>query len=76
MGIWGGVMSDQPTPLELSGQQRALYEALSGKDERLAGMYLGSLLVLRQIENPDLLALAAHGLRELMGVIFSWCPTY
>jgi hypothetical protein len=59
-------MNGQPTPLQLSGQQRALYEALSEKDERLAGMYLGSLLVLRQIENPDLLALAAHGLRELM----------
>src|SRR5262249_46050749 len=59
-------MNGQPTPLQLSGQQRALYGALSEKDERLAGMYLGSLLVLRQIENPDLLALAAHGLRELM----------
>jgi hypothetical protein len=59
-------MNRQPMPLQLSGQQRALYEALSEKDERLAGMYLGSLLVLRQTENPDLLALAAHGLRELM----------
>jgi len=29
-------------------------------------MYLGSLLVIRQMENPDLLALTAHGLRELM----------
>ena len=59
-------MNGRPTPLQLSGQQRALYEVLSEKDERLSGMYLGSLLVFRQVENPDSLALAAHGLRELM----------
>lgn len=39
------------SPLQLSGQQRALYEALSKKEERLASMYLGSLLVLSQAEN-------------------------
>lgn len=57
----------------LTGQQRALYEALldlgsAAKDEnpRMAKMYFGAVLVLRQIGNPDRLALAAHGLRELM----------
>lgn len=59
-------MNEQPTPIQLSGQQFALYEALAEKDARLASMYWGSLLVFRQSENPDLLALAAHGLRELM----------
>ena len=33
-------MNGQPTPLQLSGQQRALYEALSEQDTKLAGMYL------------------------------------
>ena len=51
---------------QLSGQQRALYKALSEKEQSLADMYLGSLMTLQQTGNPDLLALAAHGLRELM----------
>jgi hypothetical protein len=53
-------------PLELFGQQQTLYEALIDKDERLARMYLGSLRVLSDNQNPDRLALVAHGLRELM----------
>ena len=56
----------RPTPLVLSGQQRALYDALMEKDRRLANMYLGTLVVLSSNGNPDQLALAAHGLRELM----------
>ena len=59
-------MNGQLTLLQLSAQQRALYEALAEQDKRLAGIYLGSLLVLSQLENPDSLALAAHSLRELM----------
>ena len=50
----------------LSGQQRALYEALVKKDQRLANMYLGSLLVLNHTHNPEHLAHASHSLRELM----------
>jgi hypothetical protein len=50
----------------LSGQQRALYEALVKKDQRLANMYLGSLLVLDHTHNPEHLAHASHSLRELM----------
>lgn len=56
----------QPIRLELSGQQLALYKALAGKDIKLAQMYHGALSVLSQSENTDRLALAAHGLRELM----------
>lgn len=59
-------MSDEPQQLQLSGRQRALYEALSEKEQSLADMYLGSLMTLQQAGNPDSLALAAHGLRELM----------
>ena len=53
-------------PLQLSGQQRALYEALQGKNPQLAEIYLGALTVLFDENHPDRLALAAHGLRELM----------
>jgi hypothetical protein len=56
--------SDQQ--LRLSGQQRVLYKALFEKSKSLGDMYLGSLTVLDQKNNPDRLALAAHGLRELM----------
>jgi hypothetical protein len=52
--------------LMLSGQQEALYAALSEKERRLASMYYGALAVFGQRDNPDRLALAAHGLRELM----------
>lgn len=64
--------TEDRTPLELSGQQRALHESLSGKAQSLADMYLGSLTVLSDTRNPDRLALAAHGLRELMEKIPSF----
>ena len=50
----------------LSGQQYALYRALLEKDKGLADIYLGAMTVLGQTGNPDELALAAHGLRELI----------
>ena len=59
-------MKASPDRIELSGQQFALYTALSKKDGGLAAMYYGALSVSKQIENPDRMALAAHGLRELM----------
>lgn len=52
--------------LQLSGRQLALYKALSECDASLGGMYLGALMVLGQEGNPDCLALAAHGFRELI----------
>lgn len=52
--------------ITLSGQQLALYRALSEKKQRLADIYLGALTVLRQTTNPDRIALAGHGLRELI----------
>jgi len=52
--------------LKLSPPQRRLFEDLVLKGDQLAGMYFGALSVLRQRENPDFLALAAHGIRELM----------
>ena len=59
-------MSGEPQQVQLSGRQRTLYEALSEKEQSLADMYLGSLMTLQQTGNPDSLALAAHGLRELI----------
>ncbi len=52
--------------IQLSGQQLALYRALLEKDQKLANMYAGTLIVLNHNENSDHLALAAHGVRELM----------
>lgn len=52
--------------MQFSGQQSALYIALLEKDQMLANMYVGTLTVLKHNENPDHLALAAHGVRELM----------
>ncbi len=61
-------MSDagRPAPLRLDGQQRALHDALLAKDNEMAGMYRGALVVLADNGNDDRLALAAHGLREVM----------
>jgi hypothetical protein len=53
-------------PLRLPGQQQALYNALLEKDQGLTNMYYGALMVLNHNSNPDNLALAAHGVRELM----------
>ena len=48
------------------GRRRRLHEALLKKEERLARMYHGAMVVLDDLNNPDRLALAAHDLRELM----------
>jgi hypothetical protein len=76
------VPTDQPSgeklaqtepDLGLSGRRLALYGALVHLDQRfktkgmaLGHMYLGALRVRTSIENPDRLALACHGIRELM----------
>jgi hypothetical protein len=52
--------------LTFTSQQHALYVSLSEKSPDLAKMYFGSLYVLNDPANPDRLALAAHGIRELM----------
>lgn len=55
-----------PKSFQLSRQQRILHQALMREDQRLAGMYLGALLVLEHIENPENVVMAAHSLRELL----------
>ena len=50
----------------LIGSQKALFEALSEKDNRLASMYLACLTILENLWIPDALSLAAHAIRELM----------
>jgi hypothetical protein len=52
-------------PLWVSGRQRFLLDSFNGKDTRLHTQYLGALTVLRDSTNPDRIALAGHGLREL-----------
>jgi len=51
---------------ELSDRQRALYETLRKKAPDLANMYLGTLRVLGQKNNPERIVQAAHSIRELM----------
>jgi len=51
---------------EISGRQLTLFHALEKRQPRLAQMYFGALSVLNDGTNPDSIALAAHGLRELM----------
>src|SRR4051794_4237374 len=61
----GGV-PPAPVGLQLSGQQRALLEALREIDRRLGEMYLGALAVLQQPFNGERFAQSAHTLRELI----------
>lgn len=59
-------MTDDPQVNELEPRQGRLYGMLHGKSPSLSIMYLGAIRVLSHNENPDRLALSAHGLRELM----------
>jgi len=59
-------LGDSRETVPLDAQERALSDALAAKDPRLAQMYLGAITVLMQVNNPDRLALASHGLREVM----------
>jgi hypothetical protein len=53
-------------PAALTGQQRALLQALEERNPVLGTIYLGGLIVLEDTANPDRFALCAHGMRELM----------
>lgn len=52
--------------LILNGRQRAVEAALGRKSAELVAYCLGALGVIGHEANPDRLAHAAHGLRELM----------
>ncbi|MBI2862446.1 MAG: hypothetical protein HYX89_06480 [Chloroflexi bacterium] len=53
-------------PLQLTPVQRRIWEALANRNQELGKMYLGALRVYADNENPDRLALTAHGVRELV----------
>ena len=53
-------------PVELSGPQQRLYEALADYSDSLAARYRGAIHVLESSVIPDRFAMAAHNLRELM----------
>lgn len=58
-----------PMPLKLTDQQRAMLEALQGKETKeypLSNWYLGALYALDNPHNPDRFSQAAHALRELI----------
>jgi hypothetical protein len=58
-----------PPPI-LTGDQAKLLRALSDRDarhgSRLAGMFMGAVVVLRQTENMDRMAQSAQSMRELL----------
>jgi len=60
------VLNPGAQPLVLTGQQRALLQALKQKEAALAVMYRGGLIVLADVSNPDRFSLSAHAMRELM----------
>jgi hypothetical protein len=60
------------SPPNFDARQRALVEALSQKDDRLAEMYIGALVTLDNPDNPDGIEQACHSLRELMEKIPKW----
>lgn len=62
----GSASSAPAPPLVLSGQRRAVLDALSEQDRRLADMYAGALHVIGQSSNPERLPQAAHSIRELI----------
>ncbi|HTL05380.1 MAG TPA: hypothetical protein VL241_06500, partial [Gemmatimonadales bacterium] len=66
VGPQPGGVPPAPVGLQLSGQQRALLEALREIDQRLGEMYLGALAVLQQPFNGERFTQSAHTLRELI----------
>ncbi len=64
-------------PLRLTGRQKALHDALLGRDPRLAEMYRGAIVALSNLGNPERFPQAAHSIRELlekMPVYLGFCP--
>ena len=61
-----GPASEGPDCIQLDGGARSLFEALAEIKQDLANMYLGALDIAARPGNPDNLALAAHGMRELI----------
>lgn len=53
-------------PFQPDGPQQSLYQALIARSSELGSIYIGALMTLERRDNPDRLAQAAHGLRELM----------
>lgn len=61
-----GATSSPWAPVPLGGQQKIMFEALGQRDSVSAAIYVGAIQVWGDATNPDRLALAAHGIRELM----------
>lgn len=57
------------TGLRLGQQQQRLVEILAEQDSAASSIYIGALSVFADSTNPDRLALAAHGLRELINLM-------
>jgi hypothetical protein len=52
--------------LALTNEQSALFGVLLGRSERIARMYLGAVIALKDDLDPERLSKAAHEMRELM----------
>jgi hypothetical protein len=52
--------------LALTNEQSTLFSVLHGRSERIAQMYLGTIIALKDELDPEKLCKAAHEMRELM----------
>jgi hypothetical protein len=59
-------VESRATDLRLTDYQLTLRRVLSERDQTAEALYIGALRVLADAGNPDRMALAAHGLRELI----------
>jgi hypothetical protein len=64
--------TESADPARLSGQQKSLFEELAKQNPILSRMYLGSVVVLRDLANPDRFPQCAHSIRELMEKLPTW----
>lgn len=58
-------LNDAGGPFELTRQQREAHDVLGIRGASYRQVYLGAVMVMGQSANPDRIALAAHGLREV-----------
>ncbi len=58
-------LSDAGEPFELTRQQRDVHDVLGVRGASYRQVYLGAVMVMGESTNPDRIALAAHGLREV-----------
>jgi hypothetical protein len=57
---------DVATKFRLTNEQSTLLTVLHGRSERIAQMYLGAIIAVNDVQDPERWCKAAHQIRELM----------